>query len=104
MSPTVSQKTAVKVVLGTMSFGDPGSEGARVDSVKDVETALDSLLKHGHCEVDAARIYSRGTSETILGKGLRKIIVESLKALNTDKLDIWYLHAPDRAIPEFLTR
>ncbi|KAJ7900601.1 Aldo/keto reductase [Mycena olivaceomarginata] len=134
MSPTVSQKTAVNVVLGTMSFGDPGSEGARVENVKDVEAALDSLLKHGHCEVDTARIYARGTSETILGKvnwqekgisvstkilplyshlpdvtaahspeGLRKIIVESLKALNTDKLDIWYLHAPDRTIPYEVT-
>ncbi|KAJ7792315.1 Aldo/keto reductase [Mycena olivaceomarginata] len=152
MSPTVSQKTAVNVVLGTMSFGDPGSEGARVENVKDVEAALDSLLKHGHCEVRTLTRYLEsfsaqrncrsirpvstrgGTSETILGKvnwqekgisvstkilplyshlpdvtaahspeGLRKIIVESLKALNTDKLDIWYLHAPDRTIPYEVT-
>jgi aflatoxin B1 aldehyde reductase len=31
--------------------------------------------------------------------GLRSNLKASLKALNTDKLDIWYLHAPDRSTP-----
>jgi len=51
-----------------MSFGAPGSEGARVDNVKDLEAVMDLLLKHGHREIDTARIYGRGTSETMLGK------------------------------------
>ena len=31
--------------------------------------------------------------------GLRENLKASLKALNTDKLDMWYLHAPDRSTP-----
>ncbi|KAJ7916808.1 Aldo/keto reductase [Mycena leptocephala] len=63
-----TQKTALNVVMGAMSFGAPGSEGARVDNVKDLEAVMDLLLKHGHREIDTARIYARGTSETMLGK------------------------------------
>jgi aflatoxin B1 aldehyde reductase len=32
-------------------------------------------------------------------KDLRAGLMASLKALNTDKLDLWYLHGPDRATP-----
>lgn len=32
-------------------------------------------------------------------KDLRAGLLASLKALNTDKLDAWYLHGPDRATP-----
>ncbi|KAF7371179.1 Aflatoxin B1 aldehyde reductase member 3 [Mycena sanguinolenta] len=114
-----TQKTALNVVLG-----------ARVDQVEDVEAALDLFVKHGHREVDTARIYARGTCEEILAKAnwerkgllietkilplyprlpevtgahsledMRKTLMASLKALNTNKLDIWYLHAPDRSVP-----
>ncbi|KAK9236968.1 NADP-dependent oxidoreductase domain-containing protein [Lipomyces kononenkoae] len=30
---------------------------------------------------------------------LRKYLLESLEALKTDKVDMWYLHAPDRTTP-----
>lgn len=30
---------------------------------------------------------------------LRENLNKSLKALNTDKIDMWYLHAPDRSTP-----
>ncbi|KAF7345492.1 Aflatoxin B1 aldehyde reductase member 3 [Mycena venus] len=129
-----AQKTAQNVVLGTMTFGEPGVEGARVDNVQDIEAILDVFLKHGHREIDTARVYGRGSSERMLGKishkekgllietkiipfnsflpdvsaahtleGLRKAIMTSLKALNTDKLEIWYLHAPDRSVPYEVT-
>ncbi|KAJ7826706.1 Aldo/keto reductase [Mycena olivaceomarginata] len=126
------QKTAVNVVMGAMTFGDPGIDGARVDNVQDIEAILDVLVKHGHTEVDTARSYSLGTSETILGKtnwqekgitiasklypphpvrnfplllqlGLRKAVLASLKNLNTEKLDIYYLHGPDRSVPYEVT-
>ncbi|KAJ7832758.1 Aldo/keto reductase [Mycena olivaceomarginata] len=128
------QKTAVNVVMGAMTFGDPGIDGARVDNVQDIEAILDVFVKHGHTEVDTARSYSLGTSETILGKtnwqekgvtiasklypphphmpeltaphtaeGLRKAVLASLKNLNTDKLDIYYLHGPDRSVPYEVT-
>ncbi|KAJ7826710.1 NADP-dependent oxidoreductase domain-containing protein [Mycena olivaceomarginata] len=117
-----------------MTFGDPGIDGARVDNVQDIEAILDVFVKHEHTEVDTARSYSLGTSETILGKtnwqekgitiasklypphphmleltaphtaeGLRKAVLASLKNLNTDKLDIYYLHGPDRSVPYEVT-
>ncbi|KAJ6465204.1 Aldo/keto reductase [Mycena vitilis] len=129
-----TQKSAVNVVLGAMAFGEAGAEGVRVDTVQDIEAIFEVLLKHGHYEVDTARIYGRGTSEAILGKtnwqekgiqmatkilplytflpdvtaahapeDLRKSILTSLKALNTDKIDLWYLHAPDRSVPYEVT-
>ncbi|KAJ7236430.1 Aldo/keto reductase [Mycena haematopus] len=125
-----TQKTLLNVVMGTMSFGEPGVESVRVDNVQDIEAILDTFVKHGHREIDTARIYGRGTSEEMLGKinwqekgllmdtkivpfnnyfpdvtaphtleGLRKALMASLKALNTEKLEIYYLHAPDRTVP-----
>ncbi|KAG1800853.1 Aldo/keto reductase [Suillus plorans] len=158
MSATISPKSALKIVMGAMTFGVEGSEGARVHELKDVETILDIFQSHGHNEVDTARIYAFGTSEEYLGKinwqnrslimdtkhyphsrmgrpteegqlcdhspevnpfrflhsvamiiyawtfkGLRLNLMASLKALNTDKVDMWYLHGPDRTIPYEVT-
>jgi aflatoxin B1 aldehyde reductase len=85
--------------------------------------------KHGHSELDTARVYGGGSSEEYLGQldwqkrgivmetklyptknakpdgfshspeDLRKQLLESLKALKTDKIETWYLHAPDRSTP-----
>ncbi|KAJ7026866.1 Aldo/keto reductase [Mycena alexandri] len=112
-----------------MTFGAPGSEGTRVDNTKDIEAILDVFLKHGHRELDTARVYGMGTSEEMLGKidwqakgismetklypfrglptvtgshsaeDLRTYLLLSKKELNTDKLEMWYLHGPDRAVP-----
>ncbi|KAJ7681956.1 Aldo/keto reductase [Mycena polygramma] len=134
MNSLPTQKSAINVVLGAMTFGDPGTEGVRVDTVQGVEAILQVLRKHGHCEVDTARVYGIGTSETMLGKikwqekgiqiatkahppspflpevtaphtpeDLRKTLLTSLKALNIDQIDLWYLHAPDRSVPYEVT-
>ncbi|KAG1832668.1 Aldo/keto reductase [Suillus variegatus] len=135
MSATISPKSALKIVMGAMTFGVEGSEGARVHELKDVETILDIFQSHGHNEVDTARIYAFGTSEEYLGKinwqnrslimdtkhyphsrmglpteegqlydhspeGLRLNLMASLKALNTDKVDMWYLHAVNELYKE----
>ena len=34
-----------------MTFGEPGTEGARVHDIKDVEAILDIFRSHGHTEV-----------------------------------------------------
>ncbi|KAJ3907283.1 Aldo/keto reductase [Lentinula edodes] len=124
-----------------MTFGKEGTNGARVHNVKDVEAILDEFLKHGHTEIDTARVYCAGTSEEILGqidwkaKGLKletklvarhadpnaapnqtpveeiyhtyedlkKHLLRSLKALNTEQLEMWYLHSPDRLTPYEVT-
>ncbi|KAJ7612087.1 Aldo/keto reductase [Roridomyces roridus] len=124
---TLTRKTNLNVILGAMTFGAPDRLGqSKVHELKDVEAIVDVFLKHGHREVDTARLYAEGTSEEFLGKigwqqkdikmgtklfpvptlkithspeDLRKFLNVSLKALNTDKIDLWYLHGPDRSTP-----
>ncbi|KAF7363274.1 Aldo-ket-red domain-containing protein [Mycena sanguinolenta] len=121
-------KSALNIVMGAMTFGSPGKEGARVHELKDVEAILNAFLRHGHREIDAARTYCGGTCEEYLGqinwqeKGLlietklaprlgithspedlRKHLMISLKALNAKTLEMWYLHAPDRSVPYEVT-
>jgi aflatoxin B1 aldehyde reductase len=126
------QKSALNIVMGAMTFGAPGTDGARVHEQKDIEAILDVFLKHGHRELDTARVYCAGTCEEYLGKidwqgkgiimetklypmkgreitgshspeDLRKFLMMSLKALNTDKIEMWYLHGPDRSVPYEVT-
>ncbi|KAJ3931113.1 MAG: Aldo/keto reductase [Lentinula lateritia] len=137
----VPQKSQLNIVMGAMTFGKEGTNGARVHNVKDVEAILDEFLKHGHTEIDTARVYCAGTSEEILGqidwkaKGLKletklvarhpdpnaapnqtpveeiyhtyedlkKHLLRSMKALNTEQLEMWYLHSPDRLTPYEVT-
>lgn len=51
----------------TTSILTPTS-GARVYDTKGVEAILDVFQKHGHTEIDTARVYTGGTSEEYLGK------------------------------------
>ena len=128
---TSTQKTNVKIVFGALTFGKPGVEQTRVHSLEEASEILDIFQKHGHNEIDTARMYGQGSSEEYLGeldwkkrdlvmdtkfyptKGknmdneewthrpedLRENLKRSLKALKTDKIDMWYLHAPDRTTP-----
>ncbi|KDR73431.1 hypothetical protein GALMADRAFT_212339 [Galerina marginata CBS 339.88] len=63
-----TQKSALNIVMGAMTFGESGKEGARVHDVKDAEAILDAFKAHGHTEIDSARTYAGGTSEEYLGK------------------------------------
>ncbi|CAK5278230.1 unnamed protein product [Mycena citricolor] len=62
------QKSELNVVLGTMTFGAPGTPGTRVTNLKDIEAMIDVFLSHGHREFDAARFYAAGTNEQVLGQ------------------------------------
>lgn len=46
-----------------MTFGKEGTSGARLSDPKDIGAILDAFQKHGHWEVDAARVYCGGTNE-----------------------------------------
>lgn len=99
-----------------------GAEGARIHTVEDVASVVDVLQQHGHNEIDTARVY--GTSEALLGQlkwqergllidtklnprrmgpyqyshkkeDLKRGLLDSLQALNSEKVDLFYLHAPD---------
>ncbi|KAH0588159.1 hypothetical protein H2248_006878 [Termitomyces sp. 'cryptogamus'] len=44
-----------------------------------------------------------GESISHTPESLRKWLLKSLKALNADSLEIWYLHGPDRSVPYEVT-
>ncbi|KAF8854382.1 Aldo/keto reductase [Acephala macrosclerotiorum] len=64
---TSSQKSAVNVIFGAMTFGREVTEQARVFTQKDCEAILDIFQAHEHNGVDTARFYGEGTSEEFLG-------------------------------------
>ncbi|RDW61973.1 hypothetical protein BP6252_11406 [Coleophoma cylindrospora] len=118
-------KTKIPLVFGAMTFGKPGVEQTRVFNLQDCGAMLDLFQKHGHKEVDTARVYGGGSSEEYLGElgwqsrglvmetklypvpgkishaaaDLRAQLHASLKALQADKIEMWYLHGPDRKTP-----
>lgn len=65
---TSSQKTNINVVFGAMTFGKQGSEQSRVHDPVTASKILDIFQAHGHNEIDTARAYCEGTSETMLGE------------------------------------
>jgi aflatoxin B1 aldehyde reductase len=93
---------------------------------------VDLFQRHGHNEIDTARIYGGGSSEEMIAdltwkerglivdtklypnaggpaafadgythkpEDLRRGLTNSLKALQSEDVDIFYLHAPDRNTP-----
>ncbi|KZV72566.1 Aldo/keto reductase [Peniophora sp. CONT] len=120
------QKSSLNVVMGAMTFGYEGTDGGRLHTPEAVSEVLDVFQKHGHKEIDSARVYTSGSSEELLGKidykargllyetklyphpqikishspaDLREHLDKSLKAMNIDCLEMWYLHGPDRTTP-----
>ncbi|CAO1633929.1 unnamed protein product [Sympodiomycopsis kandeliae] len=66
MTSALSEKTNIKVVFGTMTFGKEGTEQSRVFDLKDCQAILDAFKSHGHTELDSARAYCQGTTEEYL--------------------------------------
>jgi len=113
--------SAVEVVLGTGGFG------YKPQYVNDKAVVLDILnlfKKYGGKELDTARIYGEGTSETILSDvnyeelgfildtkaffmppgafsaaKIHEQVEASLHELKKNKVHIFYLHGPDRSVP-----
>ncbi|KAF7363400.1 GTP binding [Mycena sanguinolenta] len=118
MSPT-----RVPLLFGTMTMGEAGAAGAvRNSDIHECNEILSVFASYGHKEIDTARMYGSGTTETLLSKldlghssidtkvypfkpgdhaasALRATFFESLKALNRKKVRVLYLHAPDRSVP-----
>jgi len=121
----MAERSAVSVVLGTGCFGYRDGSGIGVTGDKAVVQSLIDLFKsHGHNEIDNARVYGDGTSETVLAdiewqkqglildtkirsnpagahtpEKIAESVEESLRELKTNKVHILYLHAPDRSVP-----
>ncbi|RFU79639.1 aflatoxin b1 aldehyde reductase member 3 [Trichoderma arundinaceum] len=117
--------SALRVVFGAMTLGEKGSNQARVHTLEECAEILDVFQQFGHSEVDTARVYGGGSSERFLGQldwqkrgivmdtklsptngqynhtpaGVRDGLLASFKALGAEKVDMWYLHAPDHDTP-----
>jgi aryl-alcohol dehydrogenase-like predicted oxidoreductase len=113
-----------RICLGTMTFG---AQAGEAESIQMVHRAMDAGVNF----IDTADIYTRGVSETIVGKALKGkrdgVVLASkvgnqvgpykmkdngltrwhtihgveacLKRLDTDCLDLCYLHKPDYNTP-----
>ncbi|KAJ5247581.1 hypothetical protein N7468_002564 [Penicillium chermesinum] len=122
--PLVAQNNLPRIILGLMTFGPSTEKGARITSLDDFNKSLDYLQQQGFNEVDTARVYIEGEQEAFTAKAkwkerglklatkwyprephahkpnvIREKLELSLKELNTDCVDIFYLHAPDRSTP-----
>ncbi|KAG0042253.1 Aflatoxin B1 aldehyde reductase member 2, partial [Gryganskiella cystojenkinii] len=108
-----------------MTFGldttDTTTSAVRTRGVENIRPILEVFKKHGHVEIDTARAYGNGDTEKALalqnmkglaiatkvwpnkthahGEHLKATFYESLKSLKTEKVDIFYLHAPDYSTP-----
>jgi aflatoxin B1 aldehyde reductase len=126
--PSANRKPALRVILGTASIGSAKVPMAKINTVESASDFLDSFRSRGYADVDTARAYPVGrcgTCEKLLGskdlrigtwanvstkvqsflpgshrpKNIAASIDRSLEALNIERVDIMYLHAPDRATP-----
>ncbi|KAF9972852.1 hypothetical protein BGZ73_003949 [Actinomortierella ambigua] len=115
-----------RIILGTMTFGlersSLSTSVVRVHGTENVRPFLDIFKAKGHIELDTARMYGNGDTEEVLGtldlspfkvatkvwplsagahgpENLSNKLRESLKALKVEKVDIFYLHAPDYTTP-----
>ena len=121
-------KPPLRVVLGTASVGSHLSPLAKITTVEDASKFVNLFRSRGYADIDTARAYPvgrGGTCEKLLGedelrlakwanvstkvssfmpgshrtKNITMSIDRSLDALNTDTVDVMYLHAPDKATP-----
>ncbi|KAF9555159.1 hypothetical protein EC968_009113 [Mortierella alpina] len=109
-----------------MTFGlestDPDTTVCRVFGAKNVGPLLEMFHTYGHTEIDSARLYCSGDTEKVLGQlplgdfkvatkvfpfsagaheaaNLESSLRDALADLKAAKVDIFYLHAPDRSTP-----
>ncbi|KAI9838379.1 MAG: hypothetical protein M1819_005647 [Sarea resinae] len=122
--PLLAGKPKDRIILGLMTFGPDPATGARITELAEFNKYLDYFQQQGYNEVDTARVYIGGQQEAFTAqahwkeRGLTlatkwypfeagahkpEVLTEnfnkSLSELQTDCVDIFYLHAADRAVP-----
>ncbi|KAK6472277.1 aflatoxin B1 aldehyde reductase member 4 [Huso huso] len=115
-SPGSTQSKLPVTLLGSMAFGGRADADTSAAMVR-------AFLERGHNEVDTAYMYVDGQSETVIGgmglpktvkiatkanpwdgktlkpESVRSQLDTSLKRLQAQSVDIFYLHAPDHENP-----
>lgn len=118
--------TTPNIVLGCGNIGASSDPTAKFDTPEKAQEFLSTFRKHGFTHLDTARIYSPGapgTSEPLMGEtdfdswavvdskaqcfipgahkaeNIAKSIDATLGALGVSKVNIYYLHMPDRDTP-----
>lgn len=113
----------VKVVFGAMGSSVATGANAFLADKTSTTKVLNLLSSYGVKEIDTARVYGAGHSESVLGEAeahkdfllqtkapgfspgslsalkVRENCLSSLSALRQQKLDIYYLHGPDPTTP-----
>ncbi|KAK9478627.1 NADP-dependent oxidoreductase domain-containing protein, partial [Lipomyces japonicus] len=115
----------VRVILGLMTFGPADEGAAKITTQEGTKEIFQRFKDRGYSEVDTARGYANGNQEAWTAQAgykttfnfklatkvyprvpgvhsaseLRKLFTKSLEELQTDSVDIFYLHAPDRSVP-----
>ncbi|KKZ64418.1 hypothetical protein EMCG_09606 [[Emmonsia] crescens] len=122
--PLIVQNAKPRVILGLMTFGPDSEAGARITSLDEYKKCLDYFQQQGYNEIDTARIYVNGKQEAFTAQAgwkergftlatkwypskpgyhhanvVKEKLNESLKELQTNCVDIFYLHAADRSVP-----
>ncbi|KAL4755579.1 Aldo/keto reductase [Aspergillus foveolatus] len=96
-----------RVILGLMTVGPDATYSARVTTLREVTACLDLFQEKGYHEVDTACLYDKGRQEDFTHqagwKEREAKLDESLRELQTDCLNVFYLHAADRATPWTVT-
>ena len=111
-----------KIGLGTWLLGGDIKENINNDDVKDIN-AIRYAIENGINHIDTSESYSGGKSEILIGKAIKvfdrskifiatkvrewnlsydKIIsscINSLKRLDTDYIDLYYVHKQNNEIP-----
>ncbi|KAI9489969.1 Aldo/keto reductase [Zychaea mexicana] len=113
--------TRMNIILGTMTFGK--TQSSRITDTTVVKSIIDKFGEFEYTELDTARVYCEGTTEEVLAdvgavqnfkiatkvaprtpgdhepEKLQAFFRTSREKLKAEKVDIFYLHAPDHATP-----
>ncbi|KAK9458670.1 NADP-dependent oxidoreductase domain-containing protein [Lipomyces oligophaga] len=113
-----------RIILGMMTFGPPEVVFSRITTIPETKKVFQYFKDRGYSELDTARLYIEGQQEAFTAEAeykdykfniatkcfpthqgehsaveLPKFLETSLKELQTDSVDVYYLHAPDRKTP-----
>ena len=94
-----------------MTIGEPGKNGVRTSDLTEAQKILDVFFAHGHKELDTARMYAEGTTESVsfqiiaIGIGLRLISYDlASRPVGSQGLECGYKVRSSMLIVGLLTR